>query len=141
MKRIGLTASEEKSFDNVHDGRTPDASIYYKLTEPSAQVGYKLIINQRKSYIHRNLQHLPLSIWVGPRPPYKCNHSYFHHNSACSPYRVVLNRFSVCILMASLLLEVLCKPIISYFIPIFFTLISYSFELKYKFYTKMRLAA
>ena len=41
MKRIGLTASEEKSFENVHDGRTPDACIYmyYRLTyEPSAQV-------------------------------------------------------------------------------------------------------
>ena len=32
-------ASEEKSFENVDDGRTTDTSIYYKLTlEPSAQV-------------------------------------------------------------------------------------------------------
>ena len=37
MERIGLTASEEKSFENV-DGRrtngqwTPDNCIYYKLT-------------------------------------------------------------------------------------------------------------
>ena len=40
LKRISLTASEEKSFENVQDGRrTPDAFIYYKLTyEPSAQV-------------------------------------------------------------------------------------------------------
>ena len=39
MKRIGFTASEEKSFENVDDGRTTDTSIYYKLTyEPSAQV-------------------------------------------------------------------------------------------------------
>ena len=48
MERIGLTASEEMSFENVDgrrtegrtdDGRTPDACIYYKLTyEPSAQV-------------------------------------------------------------------------------------------------------
>ena len=45
-KRIGLTASEEILFENVQegrrwttDGRTPDTSIYYKLTyEPSAQV-------------------------------------------------------------------------------------------------------
>ena len=36
MERISLTASEEMSFENVDgrtdDGRTPDASIYYKLT-------------------------------------------------------------------------------------------------------------
>ena len=49
MERIGLTVSEETSFENVDgrtddgrrtDGRrTPDAFIYYKLTyEPSAQV-------------------------------------------------------------------------------------------------------
>ena len=42
MERIRLTASEELSFENVDgrtDGRTPDASIYYKLTyEPTAQV-------------------------------------------------------------------------------------------------------
>ena len=43
MERIRLTASEEMSFENVDgrttDGRTPDASIYYKLTcEPTAQV-------------------------------------------------------------------------------------------------------
>ena len=38
MKRIGLTASEEMSFENV-DRRTTDTFIYYKLTnEPSAQV-------------------------------------------------------------------------------------------------------
>ena len=39
MERIGLTVSEEMSFENV-DGQTmPDACIYYKLTyEPSAQV-------------------------------------------------------------------------------------------------------
>ena len=44
MERIGLTASEEMSFENVNgrtdDGRTPDACIYDKLTyEPSAQQG------------------------------------------------------------------------------------------------------
>ena len=43
MERIRITASEEMSFENVDgrrtDGRTPDASIYYKLTcEPTAQV-------------------------------------------------------------------------------------------------------
>ena len=39
MRRIGLAASEEKSFENVDDGRTMDTSVYYKLTfEPSAQV-------------------------------------------------------------------------------------------------------
>ena len=43
MERIGLTVSEEMSFENVDgrttDGRMPDACIYYKLTyEPSAQV-------------------------------------------------------------------------------------------------------
>ena len=39
MKRIGLTASEEKSFENVDNGRKTDTCIYYKLTyEPSAQV-------------------------------------------------------------------------------------------------------
>ena len=43
MERIGLTDSEEMSFENVDgqtdDGRTTDACIYYKLTyEPSAQV-------------------------------------------------------------------------------------------------------
>ena len=32
--------------------------------------------------------------------------------------------------MVLLILEVLCKPIISYFTPIFLTLISYIFELK-----------
>ena len=42
MERIRLTASE-MSFENfdgrTDDGRTPDASIYYKLTyEPTAQV-------------------------------------------------------------------------------------------------------
>ena len=38
MKRIGLMASEEMSFENV-DGWATDACIYYKLTyEPSAQV-------------------------------------------------------------------------------------------------------
>ena len=47
MKRIDLAASEEKSFENVDDGRTTDdrtdASIYYKLTyEPSAQVSLKI---------------------------------------------------------------------------------------------------
>ena len=43
MKRIGPTASEEMSFENVDDGRmdgrTTDTSICYKLTyEPKAQV-------------------------------------------------------------------------------------------------------
>ena len=43
MERIGLTASEEKLFENVDDGwtdvQTTDACLYYKLTyEPSAQV-------------------------------------------------------------------------------------------------------
>ena len=28
MKRIGLAASEEKSFENVDDGRTTNAFIY-----------------------------------------------------------------------------------------------------------------
>ena len=42
-ERIGLTASEEMSFENVDrgkdDGQTTDTFIYYKLTsEPSAQV-------------------------------------------------------------------------------------------------------
>ena len=33
------SASEEMSFENVDDGRTTDACLYYKLTyEPSAQV-------------------------------------------------------------------------------------------------------
>ena len=42
MKKIGHTASEEKSFENVEEGRTDgrrtrDASIYYKLTyEPTS---------------------------------------------------------------------------------------------------------
>ena len=40
MERIGFTASEEKSFENV-DGWTTDACLYYKLTyEPSAQVSW-----------------------------------------------------------------------------------------------------
>ena len=43
MERIGFTATEEKSFENVDgqtiDGRTTDACLYYKLTyEPLAQV-------------------------------------------------------------------------------------------------------
>ena len=44
MERIHLTASEEMSFEmltdgRTDDGRTPDASIYFKLTyEPTAQV-------------------------------------------------------------------------------------------------------
>ena len=38
MKRIGLTASEEMSFENV-DRRKTDTVIYYKITyEPSAQL-------------------------------------------------------------------------------------------------------
>ena len=47
-EKIGLTASEEMSFENVDrrrtdgrttDGRTTDTFIYYKLTnEPSAQI-------------------------------------------------------------------------------------------------------
>ena len=38
MKGICLSASEEKSFENV-DRRRTDACIYYKLTyKPSAQV-------------------------------------------------------------------------------------------------------
>ena len=50
MRKIGIAASEEKSFENVHDdgrrqtkdGRTPNTSIYYKLTyAPSAQVSLK----------------------------------------------------------------------------------------------------
>ena len=37
MKRIGFSASEEMSFENV-DGLTMDTCIYYKLTyEPLAQ--------------------------------------------------------------------------------------------------------
>ena len=43
MKKISFSASEEKSFENVHDdgrrtdGRTPDTSIYYKHTyEPGS---------------------------------------------------------------------------------------------------------
>ena len=31
MKKIGLMASEEMSFENVFDGRTTDTFIYYKL--------------------------------------------------------------------------------------------------------------
>ena len=44
MERIGFTASEEKSFENVYDGRRTDgqitdACLYYKLTyELSAQM-------------------------------------------------------------------------------------------------------
>ena len=42
MERIGLTVSEEMSFENVDgrtDGRTPEACVYYKLTdEPTTQV-------------------------------------------------------------------------------------------------------
>ena len=39
MERIGFTASEEKSFENVDNGGMTDACLYYKLTyEPSAQV-------------------------------------------------------------------------------------------------------
>ena len=39
LKRIGFTASEEKSFENGNDGRMTDSSIYYKLTyKPSDQV-------------------------------------------------------------------------------------------------------
>ena len=45
---------------------------------------------------------------------------------------VVISHFQVrCIsFMVLLILDVLCKPIISYFTPIFLTLISYIFELK-----------
>ena len=47
MRRIGLAASEEKSFENVDDRRTTDTSIYYKLTfEPSAQVS----LNSKKPH-------------------------------------------------------------------------------------------
>ena len=36
---IGQAVSEEKMFENVDDGRTPDPWVSYKLTgEPSAQV-------------------------------------------------------------------------------------------------------
>ena len=51
MKKIGLTASEEMSFENVDrrtdgrltNGRTTDTFIYHKLTnEPSAQVSLKI---------------------------------------------------------------------------------------------------
>ena len=42
-----------------------------------------------------------------------------------SPIQVLCTFFLV-----SLILEVLCRPIISYFTPIFLTLISYMFELK-----------
>ena len=39
MARIGFMVSEEMSFENVDEGRTTDACLYYKLTyEPSAQV-------------------------------------------------------------------------------------------------------
>ena len=39
LKRIGFSASEEMSFENVDRRRTADTFIYYKLTyEPSAQV-------------------------------------------------------------------------------------------------------
>ena len=42
MERIRLTTSEEMSFENVDgrtdDGRTPDASIYYKLTLGSGEL-------------------------------------------------------------------------------------------------------
>ena len=41
IKSFGLTASEEKSFENV-DRRTTDTCLSYKLTfEPSAQVSLK----------------------------------------------------------------------------------------------------
>ena len=39
MERIGLTASEEMSFENVDGRRMPDTCLYYKLAyEPTAQV-------------------------------------------------------------------------------------------------------
>ena len=45
MERVGFTASEERSFENVDewtDGRTTAACLYYKLTyEPLAQVSLK----------------------------------------------------------------------------------------------------
>ena len=62
MKRIGFSASEEMSFENVDgrtdDGRTTDTFIYYKLTyEPSAKASYKRHGNAAK--LHR----LPKSVW------------------------------------------------------------------------------
>ena len=57
MKRIGLTASEEMSFENVDrrrttDGRTTDTCIYYKLTfEPSAQVSKQITKKMNMSEI------------------------------------------------------------------------------------------
>ena len=43
MERIGLTASEEMSFETVDGRRTPDTCLYYKLIyEPTAQVSSKL---------------------------------------------------------------------------------------------------
>ena len=38
LHSISPVASEEKTFENVHNGRMTDAYLYYKLTnEPSAQ--------------------------------------------------------------------------------------------------------
>ena len=56
MKKTGLTASEEMSFENVDrrtdgrqtDGRTTDTFLYYKLTnEPSAQVSKKQYLTNK----------------------------------------------------------------------------------------------
>ena len=114
-----------------------------------------LIIDPKKSRFHRNLQHLLMSFWGlgGPHTPAELRSHIFNHNTACSPHRggpeiffslynkgkkkfglclIVLISFNFCVhfLWFSLILEVLCKPIISYFTPIFLALISYIFELK-----------
>ena len=57
MERIGLTASEKMSFENVNgrrtDGRTPDACVYHKLTygELKRDNYYGYVIDPIKTYI------------------------------------------------------------------------------------------
>ena len=51
MERIGLTASEEMSFENIDGRRTPDTCINYKLTyELTAQVSLKVYPCKPQSY-------------------------------------------------------------------------------------------
>ena len=53
MKRIGLTASEEKSFENVDDGRTDDGHLYILKAHLWA-FGSGELINTHKVKRHRN---------------------------------------------------------------------------------------
>ena len=46
MERIGLTVSEEMSFENVDgrtDGRTPDACIYFGSGELTRSIAVKVL--------------------------------------------------------------------------------------------------